>query len=302
MASIRVSTASLAALSSPDAGNDGLFGLHKHASSFFDSISIGADASSTPSQNLGVSNVRDKLTRRVSFNLNENSVLRLPSNTAISKISQARNKRNHNLASSMEEGSSLDLVDVTRRADRQAQALLPHGASPELLDINCAMTALYVKRGHICIMDSSKTGDNAESDENYDTAPEAGAAYLRPSPMPAKGVLKPYDPSPVNTEFLIHGLPEEMLEDSGGERLPQDEGAQSSDSNDHVVSLQADPDCFTSRRSKKPGSKKKGRGRANAHSKGKQRQQHASSTVSSQRHSAIMLPNSMPLPILTRHM
>ncbi|KAJ2795763.1 hypothetical protein H4R20_005765, partial [Coemansia guatemalensis] len=235
MASIRVSTASLAALSSPDAGSDGFFGQQKHSSSFSDPISVeaGADASSNPSQSLGVPNVRDKLTRRVSFNLNENSVLRLPSNTAISKISQARNKRNHSVASSMEEGSNMDLIDATRKADRQAQALLPHGASPELLDLNCAMTALYVKRGHICIMDSSKSSDNAESDENYEAAPETAAAYPRPPPMPAKGVLKPYDPSPVNTEFLIHGLPEEILEGSDNERLQQDEGAHSGN-NDHV--------------------------------------------------------------------
>ncbi|PIA14219.1 hypothetical protein COEREDRAFT_82892 [Coemansia reversa NRRL 1564] len=302
MASIRISTASLAALGSPNVRSDGLFGLHKHSSSFSDSISVGAEASSASRQSLAVPNPRDKLTRRVSFNLNENSVLRLPSNTAISKISQARNKRHNNVASSIEEGNGLDLIDVNRRADRQAQALLPHGASPELLDSNCAMTALYVKRGHICIMDNSRTGDNTESDENYETASEATTAFPRPPPMPTKGVLKPYDPSPVNTEFLIHGLPEEMLEDSDAEHLQQDEGTLPGD-NDHVaVSLRADPDCFTSRRSRKSGAKKKGRGRTNANSKGKQRQQHADCGSSSQTHNAIMLPSSMPLPILTRQL
>ncbi|KAJ2451794.1 hypothetical protein EV183_003390 [Coemansia sp. RSA 2336] len=135
-----------------------------------------------------------KLTRRVSFNLGGNSVRELPSNTVMSKISRARTRRNSGLASSLEsaDGQSADLV---KQADRQACAMLPHGASPDLLDPRCTLTALCVERGHIRPM---KLAGQPGSDDS--------SAFS----LPIKGVLKPYVPSPVNAEFLLNGVPDSM--------------------------------------------------------------------------------------------
>ncbi|KAJ1951320.1 hypothetical protein FBU59_000232 [Linderina macrospora] len=124
------------------------------------------------------------MARRVSFNLNNTSVLQLPSNTAISKIAAARNRR-----SSMENMSTMEM--------RQAQALLPHGASPDLLDPGFTMTSLYVKRGHIHALEHLSLSDDEEGSER----------------LPVRGVLKPFQPSPVDTKLLMTGLPSLVPDD-----------------------------------------------------------------------------------------
>ncbi|KAJ2130883.1 hypothetical protein IW136_005445 [Coemansia sp. RSA 678] len=202
------------------------------------------------------------LTRRVSFNLVGNRVLELPSNTVISKISHARSRRHSGFASSLEGSDGQSLDELAKQADRQACALLPHGASPDLLDPQWAMTALCVQRGHIRPMNARRPSyaDACSEDDN-------GAAL----PMPVKGVLKPFTPSPVNLEFLIHGLPESMLDDI------DDNASEPIESRTKLKNEDSKP--------KRTCRKKKSRGKSGAVAKGKQRQKHG-----------VMLPNAVPLP------
>ncbi|KAI8323737.1 hypothetical protein GQ54DRAFT_95599 [Martensiomyces pterosporus] len=161
--------------------------------------------------------------RRVSFNLRDTTVLQLPSNTVISKIANARNRRSSSL--------TLDVNKLEAdAADRQAQALLPHGASPELLDPGFSMTSLYVKRGHIHSLDHHySVGGSGSMDDSGQNA--AG--------LPVKGVLKPFMPSPVDTKLLMNGLPgqlDELDDDSGsGNSSDDDEGSDSSDGDDSTA-------------------------------------------------------------------
>ncbi|KAJ1726604.1 hypothetical protein LPJ61_005075, partial [Coemansia biformis] len=163
--------------------------------------------------------------RRVSFNLGCNSVLQLPSNTAITKISQARSRRRSSIAGSADSADGLGLAELAKQADRRAQALLPHGASLALLDSRYAMTALCVKRGLICAMNDTILGANASSDSSEGEHGDGALSQLllQLPPAPAKGVLKPFAPSPVNAKFLAGGLLEENPEAAcDSETLPED--------------------------------------------------------------------------------
>ncbi|KAJ1948781.1 hypothetical protein EC988_005035, partial [Linderina pennispora] len=179
MASIRVATASFNTFAAQDAASV--------AAQPTVAIAI---PSPTKGKNAGMA-------RRVSFNLNNTSVLQLPSNTAIGKIAAARNRR-----SSMENMSMAEM--------RQAQALLPHGASPDLLDPGFTMTSLYVKRGHIHALEHLSLSDSDDSSER----------------LPVRGVLKPFQPSPVDTQLLMTGLPSLMPDDG-----TDDDDRSSSDDN-----------------------------------------------------------------------
>ncbi|KAJ1858023.1 hypothetical protein GGH12_002437 [Coemansia sp. RSA 1822] len=249
MASIRVCTATLAALenSSFSANN-------------VDCLALSADSASREGISIPIAS---KLTRRVSFNLVSNRVLELPSNTVMSKISHARSRRHSGFASSLEGSDGQSLDELAKQADRQACALLPHGASPDLLDPQCAMTALCVQRGHIRPMNARRPSyaDAYSEDDN-------GAAL----PMPVKGVLKPFTPSPVNLEFLIHGLPESMLDDSDDDNAPEP-----IESRTKLKNGDSKP--------KRTCKKKKSRGKSGAVAKGKQRQKHG-----------VTLPSAVPLP------
>ncbi|KAJ2744727.1 hypothetical protein GGI20_002742 [Coemansia sp. BCRC 34301] len=122
-----------------------------------------------------------KLERRVSFNLRENTTMQFPSNATISKIAQACSKRRASLIESCSNGGK-SYEELAQMADRKAQALLPRGASSELFRADkdgFALTALYVKRGHIRLFDHHGSRS-----------------------MPVKGVLKPFTPSPINSSFL----------------------------------------------------------------------------------------------------
>lgn len=130
--------------------------------------------------------------RRVSFNLRENTIMQLPSNSAINKIAHARNRRRSSLAeastsaSLQQQGRSPE--ELAQIAGRKAQAFLPQGASSDLVnreDDEFSLTALYVKRGHIRMFEAS-------ADEN-------GASQS----LPVKGVLKPFTPSPVDATFSM---------------------------------------------------------------------------------------------------
>ncbi|KAJ2857939.1 hypothetical protein FB639_005961, partial [Coemansia asiatica] len=139
---------------------------------------------------------RPKPTRHVSFNLRENSVLQLPSNSAIGKIASARAKRRLSLSAELDR----------HLADTRAKALLPHGASPDLLDPGFAMTSLYVKRGHIHSLEKQHT--LALSPASSDTAIDDIGLKIGSSAtcMPVKGVLKPFTPSPVHASFYMNEL------------------------------------------------------------------------------------------------
>ncbi|KAJ2891316.1 hypothetical protein GGI21_005891, partial [Coemansia aciculifera] len=116
-----------------------------------------------------------RLERRVSFNLRENTTIQFPSNATIGKIAQACSKRRASLVESSS-GGGKSYEELAQMADRKAQALLPRGASSELfrVDDGFAMTALYVKRGHIRLLDHGAAED------------------VRARPV--KGVLKPFTP------------------------------------------------------------------------------------------------------------
>ncbi|KAJ2723691.1 hypothetical protein GGI07_002486 [Coemansia sp. Benny D115] len=139
-----------------------------------------------------------RLTRRVSFNLRDNSVLQLPSNAAIGKIASARARHRLSLSGELDGGLGGRTPDENEQlADRRARALLPHGASPDLLDPSFAMTSLYVKRGHIHALEHHylSPGDNSGLSLSINEA-EGMAATV-------KGVLKPFTPSPVDSSFFI---------------------------------------------------------------------------------------------------
>ncbi|KAJ2394476.1 hypothetical protein GGI23_004672, partial [Coemansia sp. RSA 2559] len=155
---------------------------------------------------------RAKVSRRVSFNLGENSVRLLPSNSAISKITQARS---HKLLSGISppappsnNGGSYSLSDdcltccedfeeQARVAERRAKSMLPQGASHELLDPRFAMTALYVKNGHIRATEPLLLSSDCGTDEHADDRAEQPF-----SSAPTRGVLKPFAPSPIDASFF----------------------------------------------------------------------------------------------------
>ncbi|KAJ2356326.1 hypothetical protein IWW50_003605 [Coemansia erecta] len=260
MASIRVCTATLAALENTSFPAD----------NSVDSLMF--PASSAPREGISIPVSSKKLSRRVSFNLVGNRVLELPSNTVMSKISHARSRRHSGFASSLEGADGQSLDDLAKQADRQACALLPHGASPELLDPRCAMTALCVQRGHIRPM-------NARSLSYSDGCSEEDNDVMALS-MPVKGVLKPFTPSPVNAEFLIHGLPESMQDD-----ISEDD---EDDTLEHATSEKKSKKSSDSR-PKKAAKKKRSRGKSGAVAKGKPRQKQAAG-------GAVMLPSAVPFP------
>ncbi|KAJ2711995.1 hypothetical protein H4R19_002983 [Coemansia spiralis] len=208
-------------------------------------VALGASAfgtSAPPHAGYSVDLSAVALRRRVSFNLDGNSVLHLPSNTAIAKISQARSRRSSGSVGSSEGVGDLGLAELAKKADRKAQALLPHGATLELLDSHCPMTALCVRHGHICAMNAGGS--------------EHGLLALQLAPP--KGVLKPFAPSPVNAKFLAHGLPGEVPE------CPQPEDAKQAP--DAVVpdgdgaedqTAPASVGRAPGRKAKRPASKKK---------------------------------------------
>ncbi|KAJ2427127.1 hypothetical protein IWW41_003928, partial [Coemansia sp. RSA 2522] len=105
MASIRVCTATLAALENTSFSANNVDCLALSANASREGISIP---------------VSSKLTRRVSFNLVGNRVLELPSNTVISKISHARSRRHSGFASSLEGSDGQSLDELAKQADRQA--------------------------------------------------------------------------------------------------------------------------------------------------------------------------------------
>ncbi|KAJ1802058.1 hypothetical protein LPJ75_006303, partial [Coemansia sp. RSA 2598] len=148
-----------------------------------------------------------KPTRRVSFNLRENSVLQLPSNAAIGKIASARAKRRLSLSAEVDK----------HLADMRAKALLPHGASPDLLDPGFAMTSLYVKRGHIHSLEQQHAlGLSPGSDAVIN---EIGLRMGSSAPgVPVKGVLKPFAPSPVHASFYMSEQQDRLDEDEEEER------------------------------------------------------------------------------------
>ncbi|KAJ2761001.1 hypothetical protein IWQ56_005352, partial [Coemansia nantahalensis] len=226
MESIRICTGTLAALGAP---------------------AIGGMSSSPEGCSLDIGPLA--LKRRVSFNLDGNSVLHLPSNTAITKISQARLRRNSSSAGSAEGAGDQGLAELAKQADRRAQALLPHGASLELLDSHCPMTALCVKRGHICAMNSDRL------------EPGSGEiGQLAQLLAPPKGVLKPFAPSPVNAELLAGSFPEEAPERPGAtdEALTADAVVPGADG--AAAEDQRAPDSAAhsaGRTAKRPASKKK---------------------------------------------
>ncbi|KAJ2056039.1 hypothetical protein GGH13_007662 [Coemansia sp. S155-1] len=131
-----------------------------------------------------------KLERRVSFNLRENTTLQFPSNATIGKIAQACSKRRASLIESCSNGGK-SYEELALIADRKAQALLPRGASSELfrVDDGFAMTALYVKRGHIRLLDHGCHGGSVIEDSTRS--------------QPVKGVLKPFTLSPTDNGPLV---------------------------------------------------------------------------------------------------
>ncbi|KAJ2489750.1 hypothetical protein IWW37_003735 [Coemansia sp. RSA 2050] len=132
-----------------------------------------------------------KLERRVSFNLRENTIMQFPSNATIGKIAQACSKRRASLIESCSnDGKSYE--ELAQIADRKAQAMLPRGASSELfrVDDGFAMTALYVKRGHIRLLDHGA--------HNGSVAEDSAARSL-----PVKGVLKPFTLLPSSSDPVV---------------------------------------------------------------------------------------------------
>ncbi|KAJ2877026.1 hypothetical protein GGH93_000290 [Coemansia aciculifera] len=132
-----------------------------------------------------------KLERRVSFNLRENMTMQFPSNATIGKIAQACSKRRASLIESCSTGGK-SYEELAQIADRKAQAMLPRGASSELfrVDDGFAMTALYVKRGHIRLLDHSCHSGSVVED-----------SVARSQPV--KGVLKPFTLLPANNGLLV---------------------------------------------------------------------------------------------------
>ncbi|KAJ2850580.1 hypothetical protein IWW36_001760 [Coemansia brasiliensis] len=264
MASIRICTATLAALE-PTSING------------FSEPFVGSSESNIENRAISIPSEPYKLTRRVSFNLGGNSVLELPSNTVMSKISRARTRRHSGLASSLESADGQSADELAKQIDRQACAMLPHGASPELLDPRCTLTALCVQRGHIRPMKSaSQLGGVDESLDEHAS-----------DTLPIKGVLKPYAPSPVNTEFLLNGVPESMqfdLSDDEDELTPKtkEESGQSKEP-----------------KPKRAGRKKKSHAKPGTVSKSKRRQKRAAgkSRAAVELSSAVPLPR--PIPIST---
>ncbi|KAJ2470792.1 hypothetical protein GGI02_002698 [Coemansia sp. RSA 2322] len=124
-----------------------------------------------PSSATKTSGDEGKRERRVSFNLKENTVVQFPSNATLGKIALACSKRRSSLVewtSTLPDKSQAELAVI---ADRKAQALLPSGASTELFHVGdgFALTALYVKRGHIRLLEHN---------------------HMYNSTLPVKGVLK----------------------------------------------------------------------------------------------------------------
>ncbi|KAJ2864932.1 hypothetical protein GGH94_002579 [Coemansia aciculifera] len=132
-----------------------------------------------------------KLERRVSFNLRENMTMQFPSNATIGKIAQACSKRRASLIESCSTGGK-SYEELAQIADRKAQAMLPRGASSELfrVDDGFAMTALYVKRGHIRLLDHGCHSGSVVED-----------SVARSQPV--KGVLKPFTLLPANNGLLV---------------------------------------------------------------------------------------------------
>ncbi|KAI7827230.1 hypothetical protein BX661DRAFT_182893 [Kickxella alabastrina] len=191
MISIRVNTASVAAIGTSTSAS-------ANASPSDVSCSGPNDLEVwSETKQLNISDTQVKLARRVSFNLSENSVLQLPSNAAIGKIANARARRRLSLSGELDGGLSDKSTDeVEQLADRRAKALLPHGASPDLLDPGFAMTSLYVKHGHIHALDHGHGSSSSGSEETAENG-LAAALYV-------KGVLKPYAPSPIHASFFVN--------------------------------------------------------------------------------------------------
>ncbi|KAJ2646338.1 hypothetical protein IWW40_005486 [Coemansia sp. RSA 1250] len=245
MASIRVCTATLAALEpmSVTGFSDPMTGNTEKAISIPESC---------------------KLTRRVSFNLGGNSVLELPSNTVMSKISRARTRRSSGLASSLESADGQSADELAKQVDRQACAMLPHGASPDLLDPRCTLTALCVERGHIRPMKHASQLANEDLEGAYG--------------FPIKGVLKPYLPSPVNAEFLLNGVPDSTQFDLSEEDEPE-------------TKAEASGQVKEAGKLKRVGRKKKSQAKSGTVSKSKRRQKRASKS-----RAAVELPSAVPIP------
>ncbi|KAJ1887380.1 hypothetical protein LPJ81_006525, partial [Coemansia sp. IMI 209127] len=225
MTSIRISPVSTAAASAVDAA-----GRASSSASSCSSATLNSACIAIPNQR------EAKVSRRVSFNLGENSVRQLPSNSAISKITQARS---HKLSSGISppapsnNGGSYSLSDdcltccedfeeQARVAERRAKSMLPQGASHELLDPRFAMTALYVKNGHIRAIEPSLLSSDYGADEHSDDHVEQPL-----SSAPTRGVLKPFAPSPIDASFfggsddILDELTDEEDEEAGSVELSQ---------------------------------------------------------------------------------
>ncbi|KAJ2686782.1 hypothetical protein GGH99_003403 [Coemansia sp. RSA 1285] len=273
------------------------------------------------------------LARRVSFNLGENSIHHFPSNNAISKITQARSQKLSGISppsSSSGRGSSMmgedalsgceDFEELARVAERKAKSMLPQGASHDLLDPRFAMTALYVKNGHIRALErkpssslplpllASSTNGNNSGDDHYsgDWAGSLPAALL--SAAPPRGVLKPFAPSPIDASFF-------QGDDILGELTDEDDEFENDGSSGDLSQLLSPPQPLIHQQqqdshqngpsirqhappkrgmSKKGGKRKKNRAKAD-------RQSHASTDHGNagdidHNYECVNIPSALPLP------
>ncbi|KAJ2089758.1 hypothetical protein IW138_003214 [Coemansia sp. RSA 986] len=268
MTSIRVCPISIAVASAVDA-------LDRASSS--SSSSGGGSAATLHFECIAIPDQRGtKASRRVSFNLGENSVRHLPSNSAISKITQARS---HKLSSSsgmspsnssygMSDDSMScceDFEEQARVAERKAKSMLPQGASHDLLDPRFTMTALYVKNGHIRALDRKPSPPGMSlSDYGADDYSDDRTGQALLSSAPTRGVLKPFTPSPIDVSFFESGG---ML----GELTDEDDEA---DNDVDLGQLLSPPQphrrpASSKRGTKKGGKKKRIRSKADRHAASK---------------------------------
>ncbi|KAJ2804922.1 hypothetical protein H4S07_004132 [Coemansia furcata] len=213
-----------------------------------------------------------KLERRVSFNLRENTIMQFPSNATIGKIAQACSKRRASLIESCSNGGK-SYEELAQIADRKAQAMLPRGASSELfrVDDGFAMTALYVKRGHIRLLDHGCHSGIAVED-----------SVARSHPV--KGVLKPFTLSPADNGPLVaeacstrskrHGVAND-----GDVPLPVTDTATVTANSTFGAAASATATGDTSRKQGKGGKKRKSRSKSGAGSG-----------------AGVDLPSALPLP------
>ncbi|KAJ2784269.1 hypothetical protein GGI15_002318 [Coemansia interrupta] len=292
MTSIRVNTVSLAALTSASTNvscsAETLVGslISQQSPSWSPSPADqkNADVSDISQAGIDIPRSKIRMTRRVSFNLSENSVLQLPSNSAIGKIASARARRRQSLNGELDpEFGDKSMDEIEKQADRRGRALLPHGATPELLDPGFAMTSLYVKRGHIHSLDSDRNSDYPHPHTHHhhghsDSSSTSDDGGLHVNPV-VKGVLKPFTPSPVHASFYIKdilgsenkdGFDEEEEEREQEKKMAR---RRESKAEDETANQQS---SGSSKKAKKNGKKRKSQNKAHV--------------------SNINLPTAMPLP------